>query len=152
MNIGRLVKIVVLVAIVFAVWKYGVPWIKKQGGGGVAETTASSGGGSCVQSAQRASETWGGGLHQFANPPYDLNAWSTFRGNVESSIGSAESDCNCADESCLKAREAMRDLRGLVSDLDSTIRNGSDASGFVQRQEAIDNKINDAAELVRAGK
>jgi hypothetical protein len=150
MNIGRLAKIVVLVAIVFAVWKYVVPRMKR--GGGTMETSSSSRGGSCVQSAQRASETWGSGLHQFANPPYDLNAWSTFRGNVESSIGSAESDCSCVDESCVKAREAMRDLRGLVSDLDSTIRNGSDASDFVQRQEAIDNKINDAAELVRAGK
>jgi hypothetical protein len=152
MNIGRIVKIVVLVGIVFAVWKYGVPWVKKQGGSGGVETSSSSRGGSCVQSAQRASETWGSGLHQFANPPYDLNAWSSFRGNVESGISSAESDCSCADESCVKAREAMRDLRGLVSDLDSTIRNGSDASDFVQRQEAIDNKINDAAELVRAGK
>ena len=153
MDFGRIGKIVVLVAIVFIAWKYVVPWMKQQGGG-VSETTtpASNGGGSCVQSAQHASETWGGGLHQFANPPYDLNAWSSFRGNVESEISSAERDCACTGESCEKAREAMRDLRALVSDVDSTIRNGSDASGFVQRQEAIDNRINEAAELARAGK
>ena len=46
----------------------------------------------------------------------------------------------------------MRDLRSLVSALDSTIRNGSDASDLVQRQEAIDNQINEAGELARAGK
>jgi hypothetical protein len=148
---NRLVKLVVLVAIVFVAWKYVVPWIKQQGGG-AANTTAANGSGSCVQSAQRASEKWGGGLRQFANPPYDLNAWSSFRAGVESSIGSAESDCACAAESCQKARAAMHDLRALVSDLDSTIRNGSDASDFVQRQQAIDNRINEAEDLARAGK
>ena len=150
---GRIIQVLVVVAILFLAWKYVVPWVKKQGSGG-AESSASSatGGGSCVQSAERASETWGGGLRQFVNPPYDLNAWSEFRGRVDSSINAAEADCDCADESCRKARAAMRDLRALVSDLDSTIRNGSDASDFVQRQERIDNAINEAAQLARDGK
>ena len=46
----------------------------------------------------------------------------------------------------------MGDLRGLVSDLDNTIRNGSSPEGFVQRQEQIDNRINEARDLQRAGK
>jgi len=151
MDAGRIVKILLVVAIVFVAWKYGVPWVKKQTDK-PAETTAASGGGSCVQSAEHASETWGSGLRQFVNPPYDLNAWATFRGNVESGINAAETNCDCAGESCEKARGAMRDLRALVNDLDSTIRNGSDASDFVQRQERIDNAINEAAALARDGK
>ena len=47
----------------------------------------------------------------------------------------------------------MRDLRSLLSDLDSAIRNGSaPPSDLVQRQEAIDKQIDEAAELTRAGK
>lgn len=150
MNADRIVKLVVVAAIVFVAWKYVVPWIKEEGGGGKTSVTSSDN--MCVRGAERASETWGSGLRQFVNPPYDLNAWSSFRGNVESRISDAESACSCSAESCTKVREAMRDLRSLVADLDSTIRNGSEPSGFVERQGAIDDKINEAAELARAGK
>ena len=47
----------------------------------------------------------------------------------------------------------MRDLRALVSDLDTAVRNGSPPpSDAVQRQESIDRQIDEATELVRAGK
>ena len=152
MDLGRIVRIVVVVAIAFALWKYGVPWVKEKTAGVTSPAASASGGSSCVRSAERASETWGRGLRQFANPPYDLNAWSSFRTNVESQLNAADVECACAGESCEKARGAMRDLRQLMNDLESTIRNGSDASDFVQRQESIDTRINEAAELARAGK
>ena len=152
MDFGRIVKLLVVVAVVFLIWKYVVPMVKSQGRRAETGTTESSGSGSCVQSAARASEEWGSGLRQFANPPYDSMAWSVFRGKVESKIGVAERDCGCEAASCEKAREAMRELRGLVSDFESTIRNGSSASDFVQRQESIDNKINEAGDLARDGK
>ena len=147
----RIIKLLVVVAVVFVIWKYVVPMVKNPGRGGDTETV-SSGAGSCVQSAGRASEEWGSGLRQFMNPPFDEMAWSVFRGKVESRIGSAERDCSCAAASCEKAREAMRDLRSLVSDFESTMRSGSSASDFVQRQEGIDNRINEAAALARDGK
>ena len=47
----------------------------------------------------------------------------------------------------------MRDLRSLSSDLDSAIRGGTPPpSDLVQRQEAIDKQIDEAADLTRAGK
>jgi hypothetical protein len=60
---NRLVRIVVILAIVFFVSKHVVRMIKKR-----------SGNDSCVRGAERASEKWGNGLRQFVNPPYDLNA------------------------------------------------------------------------------
>ena len=46
----------------------------------------------------------------------------------------------------------MTDLRGLVSEMDSAINNGSSPpDNAVQRQEAIDTKIEAAAALARAG-
>ncbi len=154
MDTGRIVKLAVAVVILFVAWKYVLPRVKQQHGGGATQATAipSSSGGSCVQSALQASETWGSGLRQFVNPPYDVNAWTSLQSSVTMRITAAESDCSCASDSCGKARDAMRDLRALVNDFDSTVRNGSDPSEFVQRQEAIDNRINEAADLARDGK
>lgn len=149
---GRLVKLAVVVVIVYAAWKYGLPWLQKQTGSSTT-SKSESGQSSCTTSASRASEAWGSGLHSFVNPPYDLNAWSSFRGDVESKIAAAESECSCSSESCTKVQSAMRDLRALVRDLDTAVRNGTaPPSDAVQRQEAIDRQIDDAAELVRSGK
>jgi hypothetical protein len=152
---NRLLKLIIAIAVVFAIWKYGLPWIQQQTSSGKHSdaSAASSGNSSCTQLASAASEAWGRGLHQFVNPPYDLNAWSSFKQDVESKISSTESECSCSSESCTKVNAAMRDLRGLVSDLDSAIRSGSaPPSDAVQRQEAIDKQIDEAAELVRSGK
>jgi hypothetical protein len=147
----RIVKLLVVVAVVFLIWKYAIPMLKDQGRRGDAKAVPAAGT-SCVRSAERASEEWGSGLRQFMNPPFDDMAWSVFRGKVESRIGTAERDCSCSASSCEKSREAMRDLRALVSDFESTMRSGSSASDFVQRQEAIDNRINEAGALARDGK
>lgn len=150
MDANRLVKwIVVIVLVVFA-WKYAIPWAKQQIQGHSASTVTASN--SCTTAAQKASETWGSGLNHFVNPPYDLGAWSSFRSDVESKISAAETECRASSQSCDTARSAMTDLRSLVSDLDSAIRNGSPPpDNAVQRQEAIDTKIEAAAVLARAG-
>lgn len=154
MDVGRLLKWIVIIGIAVFAWKVVVPWAKQQKLGGSSPSISNSavGDDSCAGQAERASEVWGSGLAQFANPPYDLSAWSTFRDRVESQISQAESKCSCAAESCEKVRGAMGDLRSLVSDLDNTIRNGSSPEGFVQRQEQIDNRINEARDLQNAGK
>ena len=152
MDFGRIVKIVVIVAVLYVAWKYGLPWLQRQGSGG-GSTTSSSAQSGCPAAAARASEAWGSGLHTFVNPPYDIAAWSSFHDSVESKIASAESECSCGDRSCDKARAAMHDLRSLLSDLDTSIRNGSPPpSDLVQRQETIDKQIDEAGDLTRAGK
>jgi hypothetical protein len=149
---NRIGKLIVVIAVVYLAWKYGLPWIQHQTSGGGSTTTAAAQSG-CPGAAARASEAWGSGLHSFVNPPYDLAAWSSFHDGVESKISAAESECSGTSESCDKARAAMRDLRSLSSDLDTAIRSGSaPPSDVVQRQEAIDKQIDQAAELTRAGK
>lgn len=150
----RIFKGLVAIVVIFVLWKFAVPWIQKQRTGGTSVSSSAAGGdNSCVRAAERASEAWGSGLSRFVNPPYDVNAWSSFRSDVDAKIGAAESACSCAAESCTKTRGAMNDLRSLVNDLDGSIRNGSaPPDDAVQRQEAIDNQINEAGELLRAGK
>ena len=147
---GNIIKWIVILVAIYFVWSVGLPWIQKQKPS--ASTTGSDTDSSCVSFAARASDTWGGGIGRFVNPPYDTMAWDTFRGNVEGRIRTAESSCGCSTSSCDKAREAMRDLRAVVSDVDAALRsNSGPPSDIVQRQESIDNRINEARELARGG-
>ncbi|HEX9460564.1 MAG TPA: hypothetical protein VGA84_15550, partial [Thermoanaerobaculia bacterium] len=63
MDGNRLVKLIVIIALVFVAWRYGIPWAKKQLNGRT--TSAASSDSSCVTAARQASEAWGGGLHSF---------------------------------------------------------------------------------------
>jgi hypothetical protein len=154
MDVGRILKWLAVVAVAIVLWKVALPWAKKQNffSSGSTSTAATSDGG-CIRGAQRASDRWGTGLSQFINPPYDLSAWASFRSDVDARIAAAESDCACSADSCEKARSALRELRSLVSALDSSIRAGSAPPGdIVQRQEAIDDRLSEAADLARSGK
>lgn len=149
---NRIGRIVVIIAIIIAGRQWVLPWAKKEFGGSKASTTGTSGtagtassAGPCARAAEAASEEWGRGLARFVNPPYDLTAWSSFRNDVEARIATAEGICTCSEPPCDTVRGAMTDLRSLVADLDTSIRNGSSPPGdVVQRQESIDNRIADA--------
>ena len=151
MDANRLIKWVIVIALVIFAWKYAVPWAKKQIQGNSAQTVAADN--SCITAAQRASEAWGSGLHSFVNPPYDLAAWGRFRDDVEAKISAANAACRESSQSSDMARDAMRDLGTLVASMDNAITSGSPPpDDAVQRQEAIDTKIETAAALARGGK
>ena len=144
MDLGRLVKWIIIAAIAFIAWKLVGPMLQKP-----ISSTGSAGSGAvdhpCVAAAARASETWGSGIGRFANANSDSTEWSVFRGSVEGRIAAADSACGCAEPSCEKVRGALAELRGVVNDMDSAFRGGSPPPGdIVQRQEAIDNQINAA--------
>ena len=148
----KLLQLIVVVVIALLVWKKGIPWWQEHRGGGSAAATSASAGSSCVELAEHASEVWGSGIGRFANPPYDLSAWGDFRTRVDVALAKADSLCACDAESCRKAKQAMGDLRSLVSDLDGSISGGNPPpDGIVQRQEQIDNAINAARDAVRGG-
>jgi hypothetical protein len=151
MDVNRLVKWIVVIAVIVVAWKYGIPWAKHKMQGSTVTAVAADN--SCVAAAQRASEAWGSGLHSFVNPPYDLGAWAGFRDDVEKKIAAANMQCSASSQSCDAARSAMSDLRNLIAELDGAITNGSPVpEDAVQRQEVIDTKIEAAADLARQGK
>jgi hypothetical protein len=156
MDLSRIVKWLVLLVVIFAIWKYVLPWARNEAGSFGKSHNASTGGGGnspCISAADNASSAWGGGLNRFINPPVDMDAWSSFKSDVDSKIMDAQRACSCAEESCTKVKAAMADLRGLVYDMDNAVRaGGSPGQDIVQRQEQIDNQIDAARELVRAGK
>jgi hypothetical protein len=151
MDANRLIKWIIVIALVIVAWKYALPWAKKQIQGRSSPAAAADS--PCTRAAQGASETWGSGLHSFVNPPYDLAAWGRFRDDVESKISAANAACRESSQSCDMARDAMRDLRTLVANMDNAITSGSPPpDDAVQRQEAIDTKIETAAALASSGK
>ena len=151
MDTSKLVKWVIVLAIVFVGWKYGLPWIKAKTSGSSSGTASTDN--SCISIADRASEVWGAGIGKFVNPPYDLVAWSSMSASVNSSIMATSTACGCPAESCIKVQSAMKDLHTLVADMDSAIRSGQPPAGdIVQRQAAIDAQLDTARDLVKAGK
>ena len=155
MDLSRIIKWLLVVIVAFIAWKYLSPkFLKKE----TTPAAATEGGGtfvnsSCIGAADKASSAWGSGVGRFVNPPYDMDAWSIFRSDVDSKIANAQGQCACVSESCHKVQSAMHDLSSLVNDLDTALRNGSPPpSDAVQRQEAIDHQLEEAADLTRAGK
>jgi hypothetical protein len=148
---NRLMKWIVVIALAAFAWIYALPWAKKQVQGHSAPVAAADN--SCITAAQHASETWGSGLHRFINPPYDLAEWRRFRDDAGVKIAEANAACRESSQSSDMAREAMRDLQSLVGSMDNAITSGSPPpDDAVQRQEAINTKIEVAAALVRSGK
>ena len=153
MDLSRIVKWLLVLIVAFVAWKYLSPRLMKP----ITSTASSDQPGfvsnSCIGAAEKASQTWGSGIGRFVNPPYDVDAWTIFRSDVDSKIANAQGQCACVSESCHKVQSAMHDLSALVSDLDTSLRNGSPPpSDAVQRQESIDSRIDEARELIRAGK
>jgi hypothetical protein len=153
MEAKTLVKIAIVVVIALVIWKKGIPWWQEHHGSSSTVATATSPGQDCASAAAAASETWGSGVGRFANPPYDMSAWDDFRSRVEQQARRAQEQCLCGEQSCTTAKGALGDLRSLVNEMDQSLRSGSPPpSDLVQRQEAIDNAINSARDLVKQGK
>ncbi len=147
-----IVKILVAVVVLAVIWKKGIPWWQEHRSQATTSSTATADD-SCVSAGERASEVWGSGLRNFVNPPYDMAAWDEFHSRTEQAISAAERKCSCNADSCMSVKSAMSELRSLVSEMDSSIRNTSPPpAGIVQRQEQIDNALTSARELVRQGK
>jgi hypothetical protein len=147
---SKLIKLAIVVAIVVFIWKKGMPWWEAQHSGSASSASA---GDSCTPYADSAANSWSSGIRKFVSPPYDMAAWDSFRGDVQTRISEAESHCSCNAESCAKAKEAMSGLRGMVSDVDGMIRNNTaPPSNIVARQEDVDNLVDQAKELARQGK
>ena len=150
MDLGKLLKWVVILVLLFFGWKALAPRVKAfKTAKSSSTSTAAQGDDSCVGRATGASNAWGSGLGRFVNPPYDTEQWASFSRDVKQHISEAEAKCSCESESCIKARGAMSDLRGLLSEMDSAVRSNSPpSSDLVRRQEAIDSAIDEARALI----
>lgn len=149
-----LVKLVILAAVLWGGWKYGLPWLQKQGiVGGSRPAVSGSPSADCVSAADAAVATWSDGITRFMNPPVDPSAWGDFRAEVERKLDQTRGACGCATQACGMATQVSRDLRQMLSDMDAAVRSGGPpAIDLVRTQESIDLKIEEAWKLADAGK
>ncbi len=141
-----LVQLLIVIVLAVVIWK----WWQKHHESAPTAAAGASAAQECAAAAASAGETWGSGVGRFANPPYDTAAWDDFRSRVEKQARQAQEKCLCAESACTTAKNAMSDLRSLVSEMDSSLRSGSPPpSDLVQRQEAIDNAINAARDQAK---
>ena len=93
-----------------------------------------------------ASELMGRHARTLRESPIRHAGVDDFKSKVDAHIGRAEEKCSCEEDACKLGASVVGELRGLVAEMDSAIRNGgSPPSDAVQRQERIDNAINDAS-------
>lgn len=143
---SKLLKVIILLVVVIAIWKFVLPNITKSPAAPVHRRSAmtQASGNDCVDFASHASEVWGGGIGRFANNP-DQEEWRRFSSEVNDAIREAEEECTCPSASCSNVRYAMSDLRKLVSDFDRSVREGTPPpDDAVQRQEKIDDTVMEA--------
>ena len=114
---GKIIKLIVLAAVIYFALTYAIPWIKGlagaplRTGGASAETDA----GRCIDRASRANSAFGQEVRRFSRPPVQVNAWSTAVTRVKIKIADANSACYCSSPACPKAREALSELQTLLS-------------------------------------
>jgi len=131
--VSRIVKVVVVIALVYFGYTQVVPWIKSVGGGsegsGSAESAFPDAGASrCIDLASRASSTLGSEMRRYAKPPVDLAEWGATVNKVEMKIYAADSECRCSEPGCSEARQAMSEIKSLLATFDGIVR--GDTSGF----------------------
>src|SRR5579863_5020793 len=146
----KLLKLAIAVVVAVVIWKKGIPWWKAHHTDNASLMSNTTPVNACVDAAAEADDTWGSGVGRFANPPYDMTAWEQFRSQVDSEATHAQEKCLCADDACNTAKQAMSDLRGLVQEMDQSLRGGlPPPDDLVQRQEAIDNAVNKARDMAK---
>ena len=120
----RLLKLAVLAVIIYFGVTAVVPWLKKElgGGGGRDFSGMGEGGGQCVAVAEAASRDFGDGIRQFSRPPIDVESWDRVERQLSGSLYDADNACSCPEGSCDKAREALDELRSILSEFDAGFR------------------------------
>ena len=107
-----LLQILVVAALGYAFWIYGLPWVQRTVGESRAPVSspAAGAGGQCVQAAAQASETLHDDLMAEARALYEDAQWDSLVSRVEDALFTARESCNCRLESCGLTREALADL------------------------------------------
>lgn len=156
--IVRLVKVLVVVAVIYVAWAEGWPWLRERLGGAPAEQgavleEAESGGAACVAAASRANEHFADGVRYVFQPPYRPEEWGNVRAGIDGRIAEAEGTCGCSAESCRLAAQALTELSGQLAELDAGFASGGGLGGNpATRQERIVDLLEEARELAKAGR
>jgi hypothetical protein len=150
-----LVQLVVVAALGYGLWAYGIPWIRREVGRTTPPVSSAvpGAGGACVQLAARASEALHDELLDSARPLMEDDQWEDAVRGVEATLFEASQGCGCALESCAKTRSALVALTSLLSSARGSFRASQSVPLELSRAyEVANQELWEAYDLARDGK
>lgn len=125
MRLNKIINFVLLVASIYFLWTYVIPWFKGLGTGPGSRSYVAAGEGEdaeCVVAARQAAEVFSEEMRSFSRPPIDLDAWDRSYLRIENRIANADDKCSCPRPACSTAQGALGRLRELGDDFSSAAR------------------------------
>ena len=149
-----LLQLLVVAALGYAFWIYGLPWVQRTVGQSRAPVSSPAPGpaGTCVQMAARASESLHDDMMQEGRTLQEDEEWSRIAGAVDSALFQAQGACKCKLESCGQARAALADLNAVFEAARSQRSSQSIPFDQGRRYEQANQTLWEAYDLARAGK
>lgn len=109
-----LVKLLLLAALVIAVWRYGPSTLRRlQGNGASGPPGAEAGPGECIAAAEQASEVVGEVAYEFN--PGSLEVWRAAETEARQAIAGAREICFCEGTACRRVEQALDELEGVLA-------------------------------------
>lgn len=120
-----IVKFAVFIAIFYAVFQYGKPYLDRLTGTlGIGELGGNdSEAGHCIAVAERTTETFADMVTRRAQPPVNMNRWAGSYRLAEGRLSDAELACSCDGEACEMGQRAMGLLAKLMHQWDDGVHN-----------------------------
>jgi hypothetical protein len=147
MTLNKIINFLLLVAAIYFLWTYVVPWFKSLGTGPASRDFVAGGSGEegdCVTAARAAAERFSEEMRSFSRPPIDANDWDRAYLRIENRIAAADDECSCSRPGCLTAQGALGDLRQLGADFAAAAR--GDGAPPVNGASTM-NKVYDALDM-----
>ena len=128
---NKIINFVFLIAAVYFLWTYVIPWFRSLGTGPGSRSYVDAGkgvdagtgeDGDCVIAARKAAEVFADEMRSFSKPPIDLDAWDRTYLRIENRIAAADDECDCSSPACSTAQGALGSLRELGDDFSTAAR------------------------------
>jgi hypothetical protein len=149
-------QLIVVAALGYAFWVYGLPWVQRQTGQARPPTSSAARGpgGACVQLAARASEDLHDRMLDTSPALMDDASWSSLVDEVDSGLQQARLACACKLESCAAARPALAALDSIFASVRGGQARTSQSIPLEQgrRYESANQQLWEAYELARDGR
>lgn len=150
---GKLIQLVVFIAIVYFAVTKGLPMLQQGSKGGSGDDSFEGGVSGqvevCLDRVRVAANTLEGAATVLGSPPYDTAAWSNFEDRVRNRSDSARDACNCTEDGCDEGGLALDALDGLMSNIGSAVDGGGSLSGSAREVERVYDLIDEAAAAAR---
>jgi hypothetical protein len=124
-TLNKIINFVLLIAAIYFLWTYVVPWFRGLGSGPGSRSYVDAGKGEdadCVIAARKAAEVFADEMRSFSRPPIDLDAWDRTYLRIENRIAAADDECDCSRPACSTAQGALGSLRELGDDFSIAAR------------------------------